>query len=679
MSVPDDSLAPGTVVSDRYRVEELLGQGAMGAVYRATHVHMRKRVALKVLLPELSGREDIVARFEREAMAAAHIEHPNVVAATDFGRLPNGAFFLVLEYVEGRSLREALAVERRFTPRRAARIGAQIASALARAHSLGIVHRDLKPDNVMLVRREGPATATASGALATSPPAEDDTVKVLDFGIAKVSAGMSPDGGKVLTQVGAVFGTPEYMAPEQAMGEAVDGRADLYALGVTLYEMLSGHRPFEADSPIVLLTKHVSEAPAPISVRAPEVSIPPALEALVMRLLAKKREERPATAEEVVTELAAFAAAPADGAPSEDRVRVVPTGTELRGPTASARTQADVSRAATVQSDPLLAAAPPKPLAIVRAAIPVLMKDRRRLGAVVAGGALLVLFLGWLALRPSHDRHGHVGTGADGGASTRDDGSWLKALAPKLSEARLKAAAKTGAPALVELEREFPDDPRVPRELVRAFMEGGKTAEAMAALGRLARIDAGAGVDDEMLRALDSLLDSPDPDVADGALAILEGPLGARGVDLIIEKAEQAKPGAARALSAQPEEAGRAGSRFAGGARGARSPRREDVPRAARSPRSRAYDRRRARPRGAHDLSAHARVRLLGNRRLLRMHARDDGARGLHRGAVRERADAAVLSALTRGRGHSNDRLRWKSAGLLAAASAVSSEMRPPL
>ncbi|MCU0692232.1 MAG: serine/threonine protein kinase, partial [Polyangiaceae bacterium] len=277
----------GQVVSGRYRVEAELGTGGMGAVYRAEHTLMRKRLAIKVLHPEMTRQPEVVARFEREAMAAAHIEHPNVAAATDFGKLEDGSFFLVLEYVEGRSLREVLDAEQ-LGPSRVLHIGKQITSALVRAHSLGIVHRDLKPENVMLVKRDD----------------DPDFVKVLDFGIAKVPvAEITKETGrphKALTQAGMVYGTPEYMAPEQALGREVDARADLYALGVMFYEMLSGRRPFEADNPVTLLGMQVTQCPPPFAKTAPTRPIPTELEALVMELLEKEAERRPTDARQVL-------------------------------------------------------------------------------------------------------------------------------------------------------------------------------------------------------------------------------------------------------------------------------------------------------------------------------------------------------------------------------------------
>jgi serine/threonine-protein kinase len=280
----------GIILSGRYLIERLLGEGGMGAVYLAEHTHMRKRLAVKVLHPEMSRMPEVVARFEREAMAAAHIEHPNVAAATDFGKLEDGSFFLVLEYVEGKNLRDARG-DSRLELGRAIHITRQIASALARAHGLGIVHRDLKPENVMLVDREG----------------DSNVVKVLDFGIAKVPVGaLSGDGktsGQALTQLGMVYGTPEYMAPEQALGQEVDARADLYALGVILFEMLAGVRPFEHESKVTLLGMHVT-APIPkLADKAPGVSFPAEIEEIVAKLLAKEAGGRYADAKTLIDAL----------------------------------------------------------------------------------------------------------------------------------------------------------------------------------------------------------------------------------------------------------------------------------------------------------------------------------------------------------------------------------------
>ena len=279
----------GTILGGRYKIEKLLGEGGMGAVYQAEHTHMRKRLAVKVLHPEMSRLPEVVARFEREAMAAAHIDHPNVAAATDFGKLDDGSFFLVLEFVEGQSLRDAMN-KGRLDLGRALRVLRQVAAALGQAHQLGIVHRDLKPENVMLVERGG----------------EPDFVKVLDFGIAKVPVGEivkdAPGSAKgpVLTQLGMVYGTPEYMAPEQALGQNVDPRADIYALGILTYEMIAGVRPFDHESKVTLLGMHVTAPVPPFGQKAPDVTVPPEVEAIVTKMLAKEATQRFADARELI-------------------------------------------------------------------------------------------------------------------------------------------------------------------------------------------------------------------------------------------------------------------------------------------------------------------------------------------------------------------------------------------
>jgi eukaryotic-like serine/threonine-protein kinase len=268
----------GQVVAERYRIVELLGMGGMGAVYRADHVHIRKTFALKVLHRELTHHAEAVRRFEREAIAAARIDHPNVATAIDFGRLPSGAFYLVLDYVQGRSLRRVLDDEHRLAEPRVLRVARQIASALVAAHASGIIHRDLKPDNVMLV----------------DSPTETDWVKVLDFGIAKLKTEDVAEE-PAITRFGTVFGTPEYMSPEQALGQTVDARTDLYALGIMLYEMLAGRTPFFDAQLVIVLTRQMTEAPAEL----PQ-TVSASMRQLVMQLLEKEPDARPANAEQVL-------------------------------------------------------------------------------------------------------------------------------------------------------------------------------------------------------------------------------------------------------------------------------------------------------------------------------------------------------------------------------------------
>jgi serine/threonine protein kinase len=274
----------GTLVAQRYRVGRLLGEGSMGAVYEAEHIHMKKRFALKVLHRSMSEDPQVVARFEREAVAAGRLSHPGVVAATDFGRLPDESFYLALEFVDGRPLTQVLEECVVFSPERAFRVAFQVNSVLEAAHAEGIVHRDLKPDNIMVVRTDD----------------SEDFVKVLDFGIAKMR--FEEEGEERITQAGLVFGTPEYMSPEQARGHEVDSRSDLYGVGMLLYEMLAGQSPFFGDDLMQMLTAQIT-APAPEL--PPEVPKP--LRLLVARLLEKDPASRPQSASELDRELRSIA------------------------------------------------------------------------------------------------------------------------------------------------------------------------------------------------------------------------------------------------------------------------------------------------------------------------------------------------------------------------------------
>ena len=278
----------GSLVADRYRVSKKLGEGGMGVVYLAVHEALRKPVALKLLAT--SGRIDreAVARFEREAIAAANLKHPNIAEATDFGRLSDGALYLVMEYVEGTTLRRLLREQGKLPPERALGILQQVASALATAHARDVVHRDLKPENVIV---------------SSLPGAPSDHVKVIDFGIAKIRNATFGGGATGLTKAGTVFGTPEYMAPEQVMGQVVDAKADQYALGVLAFELLTGRAPFKADDVGQLMMMHVG-APVP-STRDRTPSIPPDADAVITRMLSKLPDERFASVGDAMQALAA--------------------------------------------------------------------------------------------------------------------------------------------------------------------------------------------------------------------------------------------------------------------------------------------------------------------------------------------------------------------------------------
>jgi hypothetical protein len=315
LAAPPSSLI-GQTLGGRYRVSALLGSGGMGAVYRAEHMELKKTVALKVLNQEMASHREAALRFEREAMVSAQIQHPNVVSATDSGRLPDGSLYLVLEYVSGRSLRDLVNDEGRLSPARALAIGAQIAEALGAAHRAQVVHRDLKPGNIMLLT-EGD---------------NPEFVKVLDFGLARVAGDSAP--GEPLTRTGSVFGTPEYMSPEQARGEVVDHRADLYALGVILYELLSGKQPFIAPELVAILIKHIQEPPPPLP-----GDVPAPIAQYVMSLLDKEPSRRPADARQVAKALRKLApasvgmasTAPPRARPSERAPRAVASLQKLGG------------------------------------------------------------------------------------------------------------------------------------------------------------------------------------------------------------------------------------------------------------------------------------------------------------------------------------------------------------
>ena len=279
-------LMPGLVLRDKYEILERLGAGGMGTVYKARHMAFGEMRAIKVIDSHLIHDDEFLARFRGEAVLARKLLHPNVVRVEDLDRTEDGRPFIVMEYVVGRSLRDVLRREPGLVQARAVDIVAQACSALAAAHALGILHRDMKPENMMLVPQ----------------PDGGEVVKVLDFGLAKVLEGFQGAGQHVSTQTGMVVGTPEYVSPEQAVpaqGLELDGRSDLYSLGVVLYELLTDHLPFVADTPMGLLLHHLQTSPEPPHEAYPERGIPRALSALVMKALEKDREARFASADEM--------------------------------------------------------------------------------------------------------------------------------------------------------------------------------------------------------------------------------------------------------------------------------------------------------------------------------------------------------------------------------------------
>jgi len=269
----------GETVAGRFKVEELIGQGGMGKVYRARHLALDRLVCLKMLKPTLLEDSSVVGRFEREALAASRLNHPNSVQVLDFGRNDgDGSLYIVMEYVQGKDLRLVLRDEWPIAEERLCNIMAQVLAALGEAHAHNVIHRDLKPENVMLEQRRD----------------QPDLVKVLDFGIAKVLDSDLPS----LTRIDAVCGTPQYMAPEQATGSRLDGRCDLYAVGIMLYQMVTAELPFDGPNSMDVLTRQVNEAPVPPRRKQPNAPISAAMEALILRALSKDPALRPQSAEE---------------------------------------------------------------------------------------------------------------------------------------------------------------------------------------------------------------------------------------------------------------------------------------------------------------------------------------------------------------------------------------------
>ena len=286
---PDPNIGR-SIVEGQFTIEKKIGSGGMGSVYRAAQHAMNRLVAVKILHPKLTNRKDLAARFRREARAMSHLTHPNTVKVFLFGELDDGSLYIVMEYLEGRNLNQVVRREGPLSIERSVPILVQVCGALQEAHTQGIIHRDLKPENIFL---------STNGGM-------KDYAKVLDFGLAKVTERELRPGSIMLTQEGMVFGTPEFMSPEQAQGKKLDARSDLYSLATILYEMLTGKLPYDAKTPMEFIQLHVTKPPIPLSERIPGKQFPRGLSEVIMKALQKSPEHRFGSATEFAEALRPF-------------------------------------------------------------------------------------------------------------------------------------------------------------------------------------------------------------------------------------------------------------------------------------------------------------------------------------------------------------------------------------
>lgn len=287
--IHSEEWAEGTVVRGKYKIIQKIGEGAMGAVYKALHMHFDEIRAIKVIAAALASDRTFVKRFEQEAVLARKLQHPNAVRVDDIDTTEDGQPFIVMEYIEGRNLRKVISTEGPMPPKRVCAIIRQVASALDAAQRLGIVHRDIKPENIVLIQ---------SG--------KEDVAKVLDFGIAKLKEGLGGTTATSVTDTGMVVGTPPYMSPEQAMaapGNELDGRSDIYSLGIVMYQMLTDEMPIKGETALQIVLAHIQTPPIPIQAARQGVKIPEPLAKLVMKCLEKNREDRPANGQALIDEL----------------------------------------------------------------------------------------------------------------------------------------------------------------------------------------------------------------------------------------------------------------------------------------------------------------------------------------------------------------------------------------
>lgn len=429
----------GTVLGGKYRIVRKLGEGGMGAVYAGVQEPLGRKVAVKVLLPVLARDATLVGRFQREAELAASLGHPNIVQVTDFG-VDDGSAFLVMDLLDGESLGSALERETALAPSRVCFIAAQVLSALEAAHARGVVHRDLKPDNIYLTSVSGVA----------------DLVKLLDFGIARLTEG---DGDQKMTATGQVLGTPAYMSPEQARGKPVDARSDLYALGVVMYEALSGRMPVNGSNYHELMFAIVGETPTPLAQLVP--GLDPTLVAVVERAMAKDPNARYASAAEMRAALDALGPLQAS---SPARVPSMPPTRDSSAVAMAATITPEAMTALPSMATPVVSSAPvgasssgvssgvSRGVDVTPAAVPAVMSSpppaRRSALPWIAGLLVLAAIGGGLAfwLRGAGSDEVALASAPSEASGVRD----VASDATSAVEARIEAAAEARAQEIAE-------------------------------------------------------------------------------------------------------------------------------------------------------------------------------------------------------------------------------------
>lgn len=492
----DPASLVGTTLDGRYLIEEHLATGGMGAVFRARHVYMRKDVALKVLRPDLSASAELVERFRREAEIAASLEHDHIVRVTDFGRSPEGWLFLAMELLFGESLFDRLRREGFLPPEEAVSILWQVCAGLEAAHARGVVHRDLKPENVFLARN----------------PGGREVAKILDFGIAKMA-----DPSEVgATQAGMVVGTPEYLSPEQATGSAVDGRADLYTVGLIAWRALTGRHPFKADDPRSLLMMQATRPVPPLTEQRPDLGEYPALVAAVARACEKDPALRYQTAAAMKDDLAQ-ALGPAFALPPG----ATPAPLLSYATLAAAEAQRSTSGTIRLGSVPSTPSSPSMPAAAAASGQqPVVepppprrwLRDHKLLAAAAVGGAITLGVTALFWRQPARPPAPAVAAAPAPAAAPQEPSDLA------LAREHLAAGRARQARALLEaLLVKQPDDPEQLRLLGHAFHDEG---EVLKAIDAWAQAQAREPLDAAALEHLASDLGRDKP-IADRAAPLL--------------------------------------------------------------------------------------------------------------------------------------------------------------